>query len=257
MSGWQVLDDELRAWHCRDVTLWWRDDDACAASPRLARLLAIARGHRVPVAIAAVPAAVDKSLVDALAASDVAAVIQHGYAHRNHAPAGERSAELGAHRPLDERLGELSAGTDALAKLFGRRFRPVLVPPWNRIAADLIVALPATPLCALSCFGSRSSAAPAPGVVQANTHVDPIAWRRGRAFIGVDETLARIVAHLRARREARVDADEPTGLLTHHLAFDDAMFEFVDALCARTLRHPHVRWLGVDEVFAVTSFRSA
>jgi hypothetical protein len=127
----------------------------------------------------------------------------------------------------------------------------VLVPPWNRIAADLVAALPAMPLRALSCFGPRASAAPAPGIVQANTHVDPIAWRRGGVFIGGDEARARIVEHLRARRLAQVDADEPTGLLTHHLVFDDAMFEFVDALCARTLQHAHVRWLGADEVFKI------
>ena len=255
MSGWQLLDDELRAWDGRDVTLWWRDDDACAASPRLARLLAIARGHGVPVGIAAVPAALEESLLDAIDASAGAVVIQHGYAHRNHAPAGERSAELGAHRPLDARRDELCAGTERLRKLFGRHFKPVLVPPWNRIAADLVTALAATPLRALSCFGPRTSATPAPGIAQANTHVDPIAWRRGRVFIGADEALARIVAHLRARRLAQVDADEPTGLLTHHLACDDAMFEFVDALCARTLRHSNLRWLGVDEVFPITSCR--
>ena len=90
MSAWRILDDELRAWNGRDVTLWWRDDDASSASPRLARLLAIARAHRVPVAIAAVPAQIEESLVDAIASSDTASVIQHGYAHRNHAPAGER-----------------------------------------------------------------------------------------------------------------------------------------------------------------------
>jgi hypothetical protein len=36
------------------ATLWWRDDDAERDSPQLRRLLAIARAHRVPIAIAAI-----------------------------------------------------------------------------------------------------------------------------------------------------------------------------------------------------------
>jgi hypothetical protein len=94
-----------------------------------------------------------------------------------------------------------------------------------------------------------------------NAHVDPIAWRRDRAFIG---ERARCCAreHLRARRLAEVDASEPTGILTHHLVFPDAAWEFLDALFARTHRHPAAAWLDVHALFDRTdapaiSFRSA
>jgi hypothetical protein len=251
IACWNLLDDELDAWIGTGppATLWWRDDDACTASAPLTRLLAIASAHHVPVTIAAIPRDSDRALVDAVDASTQATVVQHGYAHVNHAPSGERSAEFGAHRPLQVRVDEIVAGHIALAERFGERLFPVLVPPWNRIGADLLPALASTGLRGLSCFGPRATAQAAPQLIQANAHVDPIAWRRGRAFIGTDQGVRRIVAHLRSRRSGEVDRGEATGLLTHHLAFADDAFQFVDDLIARTSRHPAVRWLNVDDVF--------
>jgi hypothetical protein len=66
---------------------------------------------------------------------------------------------------------------------------------------------------------------------------------------------------LRARRTGEADTLEPTGLLTHHLAFDDAAFGFVAELIARTREHPAVTWLDARRAFelddAITSVRSA
>jgi hypothetical protein len=250
-AAWTLLADELDEWIRAGLTatLWWRDDDACTATPALARLLAIARAHRVPVAIAAIPQGADAALVEAVHACAQATVVQHGYAHRNHAPSGERTAEMGSHRPLPIRLDEIVSGRVALAERFGERFHPVLVPPWNRIGEDLLPELASTGVCGLSRFGPREAVEAAPQVIQANAHVDPIAWRRARTFIGADEALTRVVAHLRARRKEEVDRHEPTGLLTHHLAFADDAFDFVGDLIARTSQHPAVRWLNVDDVF--------
>ena len=104
---------------------------------------------------------------------------------------------------------------------------PLLVPPWNRIDPRVIARLPAAGYVALSTFGPRPAPWAAPGVVQCNTHVDLIAWRQDRAFIGADRAIERTVAHLRARREGHVDSVEPTGILTHHLDFDDAAWAFL------------------------------
>ena len=257
-----VLARELDAWGEKDMqaTLWWRDDDAERDSPQLRRLLAIARAHGVPIAIAAIPAGADRTLAAAIADCPPASVVQHGYAHANHAPAGERSAELGAQRSVPERVAELDCGREALRTLFAHRFVPVLVPPWNRIAGDLIGVLPGANLRGLSCFGARVSREPAPGVVQANAHVDLIAWRRDRRFIGIGAALQRLAAHLRARREGEADASEPTGILTHHRVFDDDAFAFVDACCDFLRDHPAAAWVGVEAIFGasqLTSGRSA
>ena len=249
--AFDVLARELDAWHAegRQATLWWRDDDAERDTPRLRRLLAIACAHRVPIAIAAVPARADRTLAAAIADCPPATVVQHGCAHANHAPAGERSAELGAHRSVPERVAELDRGREALRTLFAHRFVSVLVPPWNRIAGDLVGALPGAKLHGLSCFGARATREPAPGVVQANTHVDLIAWRRDRRFIGTASALERLAGHLRARREGEADPSEPTGILTHHLVCDDDAFAFLDACCVFLRDHPAAAWLGADAIF--------
>jgi hypothetical protein len=247
-----ALERELDAWHAqrRRATFWLRDDDACGDTPALRRLLTLANEHAVPVAIAAIPAALDATLVDALRFCDAAMIVQHGYAHRNHASARERSAELGDGRSVDARLAELRRGCARLVAEFGDRFAPILVPPWNRAGDALLPSLASAGFAGLSRFGPRAAVDAAPGLRQVNTHVDPIAWRRDRTFIGADAGLERLVAHLRARRENACDADEPTGLLTHHLAFDDAAWAFVDASLAHTRGHPAAAWLDVGHAFA-------
>lgn len=258
-----ALDDELDRWQARGrrATLWLRDDDACADSPALRRLLGIARTHGVPVAIAAIPAAIDATLDDALRC-EAATLVQHGYAHRNHAAPGERSAELGDGRSVHARLDELRRGRERLAQVFGERFAAVLVPPWNRAGEGLLPHLPGAGFVGLSRFGPRASRHAAEGLPQVNAHVDPVAWRRNREFIGIDAAVARLVAHLAARREQGCDADEPTGVLTHHLVLGDAAWDFVTALLQRTCAHRAAVWVDVARAFAgagasVTCVRSA
>jgi hypothetical protein len=253
MSGWELLHHELDAWTAlrRRATLWWRDDDACAASPALARLLSLAATHRIPVAIAVIPARIEQSLGEAIGACSEVTIVQHGYAHVNHATAGERAAELGSHRPLHSRLAELARGCERLASTFGDRFEPVLVPPWNRVADDIVAQLASAGLAGLSCFGPRARLTAA-SIAQVNTHIDPIGWRRGRLFAGTQACIERVVGHLHARRTGDVDADEPTGILTHHLAFADDAFAFLDALLRESSQHPAAAWLDVRAAFDAT-----
>jgi len=252
---WEALDHELDRWveRGRPATLWWRDDDAAAMTPQLAILLDLAARHTVPVALAAIPAAAQASLVDAVADAPTCTVVQHGYAHRNHAPAGERSRELGGARTAAEVGRELQAGADRLRALFGDRFRPVVVPPWNRIDPAVVPLLPALGYAGLSTFGARASREPQPGLVQVNAHVDPIGWRTDRAFVGTAACVERVVAHLAQRRTGAADPAEATGLLTHHLVFDAAAWRCVDELFARTARHPAARWIGAREAFATSA----
>jgi hypothetical protein len=266
MSAWQRLDRELDAWRAsgRRATLWCRDDDASRDSPALQQLLGMAAAMQVPIALAAIPAELEASLVDAVAASDKATVIQHGYAHRNHAPPGARKSELGAHRAVTAIVDDLRHGRAVLARGFGERFAAVLVPPWNRIAPEIVQHLPDAGFRGLSTFGPRAAVSPVPGLTQCNTHVDLIAWRTGRVFVGVDHAIGRLVEHLAARREGRADASEPSGILTHHLDLDDAGWRFLIDLMARTREHEAVDWLDARVVFGVgggaprvTSGRSA
>lgn len=235
------LDAELRAWWdargCQ-LDVWWRDDDAVAATPAFWRLRELSAQTESPAAIAVVPAAVESNLEEGLGDWEGTRVWQHGFAHRNHAPPGLKKTELGETRSLGERLAELSEGRAVLASLFGRRFQPVLVPPWNRIGADLPARLPDIGLFGLSVFKPRPQPAE-PGPRLVNTHVDVIAWRNGGGFVGEDDAVSQLLSHWRARREGHVDANEPTGILTHHLVHDEATWQFLAALLAWLQDHPY------------------
>ena len=196
-----------------------------------------------------IPAPAGEALAARLADAGPVHVVQHGYAHRDHAPAGEKKSELGAGRPLADRLRELKAGRRRLAHLFGPRLLAVLVPPWNRIEPGLVAHLAEAGYRGLSTIGARRQARPAAGLIQVNVHCDPIDWRNGRTFIGTAQALERITTHLGDRREGHVDAAEPTGLLTHHLAMDADGWRFAARLLSETAAHSGVRWLAADEAF--------
>jgi hypothetical protein len=249
----QVLGDELDRWSAlgRRATLWWRDDDAAEDAPALRRLLSCADSHRVPFGLAVVPAKLADAAAHVIAEHAQCVVMQHGSAHRNHAPGGEKQSELGAHRALHSVADDLSRGRTTLEAAFPGRFLPVLVPPWNRIAAEVESALPALGYRGLSTFGPRRVALPWPGLMQCNTHVDVIAWRAGRGFVGDDKAAALLAAHLASRRESRVDPDEPTGLLTHHLDLDDAAWRFVERFLAFTRVHAAVEWVPPSLAFGL------
>ena len=69
-------------------------------------------------------------------------------------------------------------------------------------------------------------------LVVANVHVDPINWRE-RRFAGEGKALSGIIGELKARRDGATDADEPVGLLTHHLDHDAGLWKFLERLLPR------------------------
>ncbi len=215
----------------RPARFWLRDDDAVAPSAALDRLLAVMEG--LPLTLAVIPAFSGVELAGRLAGEAAVTVAVHGWAHRNHAGAGEKTQELGAHRPVGVVLDELDRGFRHLAGLHGERFVPLLVPPWNRIAPEVAAGLAELGFRALSVFGPEK-----PGPIrQVNTQVDVIDWRgtRGGRDEGVlvDEILARI------------GTGGAVGLLTHHLVHDAAAWAFLQRLVAATRGHPGCRWVGV------------
>lgn len=253
MSDWRGLEIELDRWaqSGRAATLWWRDDDAVAATPALDRLLRTARqpaGAPVPLCLAVVPAHADRTLADRVVEDSHLSILQHGFAHFNHAAPDEKKAELGAHRPRETVLDELADGRQRLQTLFGDRVLPVLVPPWNRIAPAVRDGLPGIGLTYYSVYGPRP-----PGETRAtNTHADIIDWHHGRGFVGEAAALGLITSHLAARREGRSDTLEPTGILTHHLVQDEAGWNFLTELVYRLGRLAGTRWLAGTDIFGQT-----
>jgi hypothetical protein len=253
-ADWADLERELDAWggDGQVATLWWRDDDAVRLTPALGRLLALAAG--TPLSLALIPGRLIADEAEALAGRlrDETAVsaLQHGWMHTNHAAPGAKKAELGDERPTAAILAELASGWQRLSGLFGALALPVLTPPWNRIAAALVPRLRNAGLRGLSAAGPRAGREPSPGLVQVNTHADLVAWTGDRGFVGAPVALGRIVGHLRARRMDAADRAEPTGILTHHLVQDAATESFLRRLLAATARHGAARWVGAAEAFA-------
>ncbi len=251
MSDWQALSRELGAWGRRPVNLWWRDDDAVEPSAALEALLEMA-GPASPLALAVIPALARPALARRIGGTEHVDVLQHGYAHANHAPPPEKKSELGPHRALAEMTGEMAAGRARLTALFGGKALPVMVPPWNRIGDETAAALAGIGFHGLSLYRPREATSRFRLAV-VNVHVDLVDWRQGRGFIGEARALAALVEHLRDRREGRVDADEPTGVLTHHAAQPPEAGAFMAELFARARAHETLRWLPATEVFGLAN----
>lgn len=242
MSAFAPLLAELDRWHAagRTAGLWLRDDDAAGPSAALHRLLAVTEAAAVPVALAVIPMQASASLAKHLPAAPLAAVWQHGVAHKNNALPCEKKQELVFAAPGI--LDGIRAAWQRLRALFPDHAAPVMVPPWNRIDPALIPRLPELGLEGLSAFKPRPSPQAAPGLWQVNTHVDVIAWREGARFAGARETCEAMAAHLALRRIGHADPSEPTGVLTHHLVMADEAWAFLSDLFALTKGHPAARW---------------
>lgn len=249
MADWDDLNRELDSWRDteRPATFWWRDDDATRVTPALERLLAIAADTETPVGLAIIPRDAEDGLRERLDSQPLAAALQHGWSHENHAPDGERQEEHGPHRPRPEMLGEIARGWERIAA-FGRGL-PAFVAPWNRMDPDLVADLPGVGLRGVSTLGPRDAAEPSPGVRCANVHVDIVDWHGTGGFVGTGRALDQVIDHLARRRAGGADADEPTGLMTHHLFHDEGCWAFTAEFLRRTGAHPSTRWLDPQAAF--------
>jgi hypothetical protein len=236
--NWREFEDDLarRRKAGRPAQFWWRDDDAAALSPALKKVIELSGKCAVPLALAVVPEAAEPELFRVL--HDGVTVLQHGTDHRNRAAAGEKKTEYPAGEPVEAALGRISDGLGRLRTFTGKRFLPVLAPPWNRVRRDILKKLPAIGIRGVSAYGARPSAEPEPGLLQVNTHVDIVAWQQGKRFVGEAEALSKAVPYL--------SSDEPLGWLTHHAVHDAAAWDFLERLF--TLKD--VRWVSAKEAFS-------
>lgn len=240
MAGAADLDRILRGLDrlAEPARLWWRDDDAGRGDARLDRLLGLAREARAPLALAVVPAWLEQPVARAILAVPEASVLQHGWAHLDRAAPGERRIELGGSADRRRLAGELERGRLILARAFGERFLPVLVPPWNRIARDVVAALPGLGYRVLSVWDEGDLGPMPERLARLDVHVDPIDWRGGRRWIGRAAIAERLLACL--ERGIR-----PIGLVTHHLVMDEEAWHELAALLAILRAHPNVRFMPV------------
>jgi peptidoglycan/xylan/chitin deacetylase (PgdA/CDA1 family) len=221
----------------RTLRFWLRDDDATRPGPALTRLMALCADYGVPPTLAVIPAHASANLAAALSHSTRVAL--HGWAHENHAGPAEKKQELGAHRPRELVLAELARGLERLRALFPDHLINLLVPPWNRIAPEVIAGLPGIGIRALSAYGKVS----ATELPLLNPEIDPIDWHGTRSLHDPD----RLWHDLTQAALSATGDGHPIGILTHHLDHDAAIWDFLARLMALT-DHPACRWVAPDEI---------
>ncbi len=256
--AWDWLRRELDRWGDggQSAQFWWRDDDAVEPRAELERLLQLSESSASALSLAVIPAQLEAGLADCLQPYPLVSVMQHGYSHLNHAAPGELKLELGGNRDSGQLLRDLRRGYRIMDRGFGERFVPVLVPPWNRIDEGLAQCLADIGFIGISTMRVRRERSPAAGLLQVNTHLDPVNWRHRRGFIGLYPAIAILVQHLVAKRSGYRDMDEPTGILSHHLVHNDATWTFLGDLFALLREHPAAGLVGAPSIWNAPAHRS-
>jgi len=63
--------------------------------------------------------------------------------------------------------------------------------------------------------------------------------------------VAALVSHLEARRTGRADAEEPSGLLTHHLVMVDEEWRALETLALEMKSHAAVELIAPRDCFCL------
>lgn len=215
------LEAELARWASagRRPALWWRDDDARAATPALERLLAVRGG--LPLALAVIPDGDLRGLAAGLTGQKDVIVGQHGSHHRNHrtsGPAGEYALDACP----DIMAQQIEAGRRAMGEA---GIRPAFyTPPWNRLDGPLPGVLVDLGFTLLSAWpGEEGGHA---GLFRRDAELDLLRWKGRARFRGAGKLLEALRRKLEFRRV--VGDDTPIGLLTHHLDHDAAAWRFLE-----------------------------
>lgn len=250
----QPLFAELDASHKAGLTaeLWWRDDNAIVPTVELDRLMNLSNRFDIPCGLAAIPSGTGEPLRKTVSDAAHVWVLQHGFAHADHASGEQDHWELGLNRPKSVVLDELRQGMVKFNQLFKFRFVPVLVPPWDHIDLELLPYLPVMGFRGLSGVHSDPRPVPPGDLRVVNVHCDVLDWSDDREarFAGAEACVAALVDHLRAKRTGQADETEPTGIRTHHLDLDADAWEFMEALFDLTTSHPAATWLSPATIWA-------
>ncbi len=246
---------ELRRWRAAGQTarIWWRDDDASgSASARegllLERLVRVSAETGAPLVLAVVPAGELSGLANRLEGAATVTVIQHGVDHQNRregAAAGE-FPDGWSQLQLQEAL---AAGWSRMAGL--PRAMKVFAPPWNDVHPHLERALRANGYIGWSANGTVAASG---ACCRLDAHLDLMRWRGGARFRGRGKLLGAFAAELRRRRLSGL-WDAPIGLLSHHLAHDDAAWAFLGDFLRWTKAQPQLSWVSLPDLMSETRLR--
>jgi hypothetical protein len=264
---WENTRRELDLWAAQGLkaVFWVRDDDAFETSAQLARLHDLAVGHDITIGLAVIPAKLHPSLPLYMGKDGRRFhPMCHGWQHINHAGSGSKPAEFGRQRPVSALVNDARLAYRTFSDYFGE-MNVVFVPPFGRISRTLVRALPEIgytgisgaagwlerklsllsdwniriPTVEPSCWSS---------IPRLDVQIDPIDWRNRTAHdpATIGQSLVRC---LRARRSGLLASNLPIGLVTHHLAHDENVWQACDAVLQLLRRHEAIEFLHVGQFF--------
>jgi hypothetical protein len=216
-----ALEIELRRWAAlgRIPLIWWRDDDARDATPALDRLLDLADG--LPLSLAIIPDGDRSRLGARLARLTTVTASQHGVDHVNRSAPGQPASEYATGVATADKIVKVARGRNVL---LAAGLDPVFyTPPWNAIDGDLPEVVRAVGYGGIS---AHEGSAPTRGLARVDCGLDVMRWKGRPRFRGRGAALRRLARLLRERRRAGA-FERPIGLLTHHLAQDEPSWAFL------------------------------
>ncbi|SNB53111.1 hypothetical protein SAMN07250955_101339 [Arboricoccus pini] len=224
------------------VSFWWRDDDTGADDPALDGLLGLASELELPLALAVVPAWLAAATVERISRVDDVWVLQHGWAHVDHARDGERKIELGGTIAWERLCAQLDRGRATLSEAFGPRFLPVMVPPWNRIDPCIERQLPASGYLAISATAELGRDPSRDARFHRDIHLDVMSWKPSPTMRPLEALATALARQIAARTDER-HAEEPIGLMTHHQVTGPPGMAILRELLGMLRAHPRACFL--------------
>jgi hypothetical protein len=234
------LDCELALWRRlgRAPVMWWRDDDARAPTPQLDRLLDVAAG--LPLSLAVIPDGDMRPLARRLDGVPGLTIAQHGVDHENRRAEGGPRGEFPHGTSKADIARAVAAGRrrmeeDGLAPAF-------FTPPWNESDEALLQAVRAAgyPAYSAGIYGR-----PEEGLLHFGAQVDFLRWKGSPRF----RSTGRIFNALRRQLERRRTShrfSEPIGILTHHLVHDERTWRFLGWFLP--FARVRFRWMSYPEL---------
>lgn len=198
-------------------TFWIRDDDLTAPNAKMDRFLNICASFEIPVSLAVIPARMSRDLVIYAQNYPTLSILQHGIAHENKTIAPSKKSEFTYFNDAQFQL--LLNKKKNMEDLFGKSFKPIFVPPWNRINISWEKHI-LQHYDFISAFGIHHHAS------YLNTHLDCINWKT-RSFKTEHELYVEL--------EILLQKTSHIGILTHHLMHEDTDWQKLKNLLNRLI----------------------
>ena len=225
------------------VRIFFRDDDAGWANESLFVLLDAFSREQMPLDLAVIPQALDRTLAEELKSryrhqeGRMMGLHQHGYYHANHENTG-RKCEFGGSRSQNQQCHDILAGWNCLQARLGSALDPIFTPPWNRCNEDTVAVLESLQFQALS-RDAKASPLASSFLQQIPVHVD---WSRIRHTSPEPwRDLGRVII------EQFVD-NELTGIMLHHAVMDDDDLLVLSELLPMLSSHRNVQGVLLKEL---------